>query len=379
MKKILHRAKKKAVHTAAEVKAKGEAYAEARRTESEPPKKVPKITNTAIPEHREEVLSSARKLIYPLQQSKHKIVLISVSLVVAALLAFFAYSTIALYRLGANSNFMYKVTQIVPFPIARVGRDFVAYENYLFELRRYMHYYETQQKLDFDSESGQQQLAEFERRALDRVVTLTYVKKIAKEKGITVSDQEVDDQIQLLRDQNRLGNGDQVFEDVLQDYFGWSVNDFRRYLHQELLTQKVVAALDVPTTERADAAYAELQAGTPFEEVAKKYSDDLASKDNGGQFGFDITKTDKNVTPQATAVLFSLEPGQYSPVVNTGYSLEILKLLEKKGDTVRGAHILFNFQDVNSFINDMKAQQPSRVYITLPEPPEAAIPQQPIQ
>lgn len=360
MKKIFKRAK--AVKET--VQAKGEAYAEAKRVENEPPKSVPKITSTSVPQHREEVLSSARKFIYPLQHSKHKIVLISVSLVIAALIAFLTYATVSLYRLGSSTNFMYKVTQIVPFPIARVGRDFVAYENYLFELRRYKHYYETQQKLDFDSESGQQQLDEFERRALDRVVTLAYVKKLAKEKNITVSDKEIDEQVQLLRDQNRLGNGDQVFEDTLQEYFGWSVTDFKRYLGQEILTQKVVAEMDKDTQDRAKAAYAELQAGTPFEAVAAKYSDDLASKNNGGQFGFDITKTNRDVTPQATNTLFSLQPGQYSAVINTGYSLEIFKLLDKKGETVKGAHILFNFKDPSVYTNDMKEQQPSRVYIT---------------
>jgi len=363
---------KKAKAVKENVQAKGEAYAEAKRAENEPPKTVPKITNTAIPEHREEVLSSARKFIYPLQHSKHKIVLISVTLVIAALIAFFTYATISLYRLGSSSNFMYKVTQIVPFPIARVGRDFVAYENYLFELRRYKHYYETQQKLDFDSESGQQQLEEFERRALDRVVTLAYVKKLAKEKGITVSDKEVEEQITLLRDQNRLGNGDQVFEDVLQDYFGWSRADFKRYLDQEILTQKVVAAMDQETQDRAKAAYAELQAGTPFEAVASKYSDDLASKNNGGQFGFDITNTNRDVTPQATNTLFNLQPGQYSGVINTGYSLEIFKLLERKGDIVRGAHILFNFKDISNYTNNMKEKQPSRVYIPTPPAPGQA-------
>lgn len=368
MKRVFRKAKK----TAAGVKAKGEEYVEAKRVENEPPKNVPKITSTAIPEHREEVLSSARKFIYPLQHSKHKIVLISVSLVVAALLALFTYATVSLYRLGSSSNFMYKVTQIVPFPIARVGRDFVAYENYLFELRRYKHYYETQQKLDFDSESGQQQLEEFERRALDRVVTLAYIKKIAKEKGITVSDQEVEEQITLLKDQNRLGNGDQVFEDVLQDYFGWSRADFQRYLSQEILIQKVVAAMDTETVDRANAAYAELQAGTPFEEVANKYTDDQSGKGNGGAYGFDITKTSRDVTPQATNTLFSLQPGQYSAVINTGYSLEIFKLIEKKGETVKGAHILFNFKDPSSFTNDMKEKQPSRVYIpTTPAPAPA--------
>lgn len=354
MKKIFHRAK-----------AKHQEYTEQKRAEFEPPKSVPRITSSDIPEHREEVLSSARKLIYPLQHSKHKIVLITVSLVITALLAFFAVSTISLYRLHSSSVFMYKVTQIIPFPIARVGRSFVAYENYLFELRRYKHFYETQQKLDFDSESGQQQLQEFEKRALDKVVTLAYVKKLAKEKNVSVSDSEIEEQIQLLKAQNRLGNGDKVFEDVLKDYYGWSRNDFKRYLGQELLTQKVVATLDTSTQDRAKAAYKELQAGADFGAVAKKYSDDQASKANGGDLGFDISKTSTEVAPLATDALFKLEKGKYSTIINTGYSLEIFKLLEKKGNTVRGAHILFNFKDISTYTNDQKEKLPSRAYISL--------------
>ncbi len=348
------------------VKSKQHDYVEAKRLENEPPKAVPRITNTTVPEHREEVLSSARKFIYPLQHSKHKIVLISISIFIITIISFFTFSTISLYKLQSTSTFMYKVTQIIPFPIARVGSNFVAYENYLFELRRYQHYYETQQKLDFNTESGQQQLKEFKKRALDKVINYAYIKDIAAEKNIKVSNQEIEDQIKLLQEQNRLGNGDKVFEDVLQDYFGWSREDFKRYLGQELLTQKVVASLDTETQAKAKSAYAELQKGKNFGAVAKKYSDDQASKNNGGELGFTVTRTNRDLTPIATDTLFQLKPGKISKVINTGYSLEIFKLIEKKGDTVKGAHILLNFKDISAYTNDLKEKKPSRAYIQAP-------------
>lgn len=345
------------------VKKKTDDFIEKKSAENEPPKKVPVITEKSIPEHRDEILSSARKLILPLQHSKHKIVTISIGLFLAAVVFFFTYTTIALYGLQSNSTFIYKVTQIIPFPIARVGRDFVSYENYLFELRRYKHYYENQQKLDFNSESGRQQLTEYKRRAIDKVINYAYVKEIAKQNNIKVSNTEVDEQIQLLRDQNRLGSGDQVFEDVLKDYFGWSVPEFKRYLSEELLTQKVVAELDKSTQERANKAFAELESGKKFAVVAKKYSDDLSSKNNGGEFGFSISKQSRDLTPQATDALFNLKEGEFSKIINTGYSLEIFKLNKKTGDRVEGAHILFNFKDINNFLNDKKEELPARTYI----------------
>src|SRR4051794_32643110 len=91
---------------------------------------VPRITNETVAEHREKVLGSARKYIYPLQHSKHKIVLISTGLFIAALIAFFTYCTLSLYRFKSTSGFLYGVTKVMPFPIAKAGPDFVAYENY---------------------------------------------------------------------------------------------------------------------------------------------------------------------------------------------------------------------------------------------------------
>jgi hypothetical protein len=326
----------------------------------------PRITNETVAAHREEVLGSARKYIYPLQHSKHRIVLISAALFIVTIVVFFTYCTLALYKFQSSSTFLYRVTQVIPFPVARAGSRFVAYENYLFELRHYKHYYENQLATDFSEPGYAPQLADFKRRALDKVVNDAYVKELAKEHGVGVSEQEVNDQITIVRTQNRLGGSDRVFEDVLKDYWGWSVNDFKRSLRQELLAQKVAAKLDTETPARAEKALSELKAGAKFEAVAKKYSDDAKTKDSGGEFGYFVDRTDRNLTAQTTDALFKLEPGQTSEVVNIGYSLEILKNLERQGYRIRGAHILFNFKDVNSYVNDLKEKQHAREYISLP-------------
>lgn len=333
---------------------------------------VPRITNETVAEHREEVLSSARKYVYPLQHSKHKIVVLSVTIFIITLVAFVTYCTVALYKMQSTSTFIYGVSRVIPFPIARNGAQFVAYENYLFELRHYMHYYEVQQKLDFNSESGQQQLAEFKKQALKKVIDDTYIKKIAKEQGIKVSDREVNDQITVLRNQNRLGSNDKVFEDVLRDYWGWSIDDFKRSLKQQMLAQKVVAKLDTATQERAQTALDELKTTNDFAAVAKKYSDDVATKDSGGDYGFLIDKTNRDLTPQTTDALFKLEPGQFSDILNSGYSLEIVKTIEKKEDKVRGAHILFNFRAIDADLNDRKEKNPTRVYVSIDPNPSTA-------
>lgn len=328
----------------------------------------PRITNETVASHREEVLGSARKYIYPLQHSKHRIVLISVGLAVAVFVLFFTYSVLALYKFQSTSIFIYRVTQVLPLPVARAGNAFVSYEDYLFELRRYVHYYENQLGIDFSDPQYVPQLEDFRRRALDKVVNDAYVKQLAKEHGVSISSQELDEQIDIVRSQNRLGGDDQVFEDVLKEYWGWSVGDFRRSLAREMLTQEVVSALDTQTHDRAETALRELKGGADFAAVAKKYSDDDATKDNGGQFGFAIDQTDRNLPAQTTATLFSLEPGQISDIINIGYALEILKNLERQGQQVRGAHILFTFEDISIYLNELKEKRPPRLYISLPQP-----------
>jgi len=330
-----------------------------------PDGKVPLITSESITEHREDVLSSARKYIYPLQHSKHKVVVISSIIFFSALGAFILYCGLALYVYKSNTSFLYNVTQVVPAPVGKAGSDWVAYENYLFELRHYMHYYTVQQRLDFKSDAGKQQLAQYKKRALQKVVDDGYVKRLAAQNKITVSDKELNAQIELVRSQNRLGANEKGFEDVLRDNFGWSVADFKRSLRQEMLAQKVVATLDTATQSRAVAALNELNSGISFADVAKKYSDDPYSKANGGEFGFLVDKTNRDLAPQVTDALFKLKPGQQSGIVNTGFGLEIVKNIETQGNKIKGANIVFSFKNISDYINELKTKHHQRLIIKL--------------
>jgi hypothetical protein len=318
---------------------------------------VPRITNDTVAEHREEVLSSARKYIYPLQHSRHRIVIISVVIFTALILAFFTYTLLALYRFNATSTFMYRVTQVVPFPVARAGSSAVAYEEYLFELRRYMHYYETQQEVDFASDAGREQLADFRKRALESVITTAFVKQVAKEQGVFVSRSEIDKQIDLLRSQNRLGGNDEVFEDVLREFWNWSTDDFRRQLADQLLAQKVASKLDQETHDRAKKVLAEARNGGDFAALAKKHSDDVSTKGNGGDYGFTIERSNREIQPEVMDQLFKLEKGKVSGVIETATGLEILKLTENENGKIQAAHITFNFKPVNTYVDPLKKER----------------------
>lgn len=331
---------------------------------------VPTITNETIAEHREEVLKGARKYIYPLAHSKHRIVLITSTIVIGAIIGFLIYCTLGLYRYYQYNAFLYRVTQVVPFPIARVNGNFVDYENYLFELRHYVHYYQSQQQATLSDPNYKSQLLAYRKQALQDVINIAYIKQLAKKNGVSVSGKEVSDRIAEVRNQNRLGSNDKVFADVLRDYWGWSVSDFKRSLKNEILAEKVAAQMDATTRARADSALAKLKAGTDFSELAKKVSDDPNAKSDGGEYSFGITKTNPNIPPQVVDELFRLKPGEVSAVivaspVLTGASptLEIVKLIQTDGTTVKAQHISFKLKDVSIYVDQLKKSQPSHTYV----------------
>ena len=325
---------------------------------------IPRITNETVAEHREEVLSSARKYIYPLQHSVRRIVAISSAIFAVLLFGFFVYVLLALYRFDSTSIFVYRVTQVLPFPVAKSCGQYVSYENYLFELRHYVHYYQTQQKVDFNSTSGRQQLAAFRKVALQSVINDACVKKLAAQNHVGVSAAELNSEITLLRSQNRLGSSNSVFEDVLKEFWGWSLDDFKRELKNQLLAQKVVSALDMATHQRAQNVLTQVVNGGDFAALAQQYSEDPGTKASGGDYGIAINRTNRDLSPQVVDELFKLEANQTSSIVETPLGLEILKVRERDGDSVRASHIYFAFKPISTYLNPLEKQNKPKTYIT---------------
>lgn len=324
---------------------------------------LPRITNETVAAHREELLSSARKYIYPLKHTKHRVVVISSWIFGAALVFFFAYTGFSLYKFQSTSTFLYYVTQVIPLPVAKAGPNYVSYENYLFELRHYMHYYQTQQQVNFNSATGKRQLDAFKKEALQEVINDAYVKQLAAQNHVSVSNEDVNNEVQLVRQQNRLGSSNQEFADVLSEFWGWSINDFKRELKSQLLAQKVVATLDTSTNSLAQSVLVQLQKGASFSKLAKKYSQDTTTSADGGQYGALIDSTDQNLSPQVVNALVNLKPGQTSGIINTGYTLEIDKVLSVQDGKIKAAHIVFNLKSINTYIQPLALKEKSHAYI----------------
>lgn len=77
--------------------------------------------------------------------------------------------------------------------------------------------------------------------------------------------------------------------------------------------------------------------GSDFAELAKQYSEDPGSAKRGGDLGF--TKRGDFVK-EYEQVAFTLELNQVSDIVRTQYGFHIIKLIEKRGESIRTSHVL---------------------------------------
>ena len=75
----------------------------------------------------------------------------------------------------------------------------------------------------------------------------------------------------------------------------------------------------------------------PFEDLAKKFSQDVGSGREGGDLGW--AKRGKFV-PEFEAAAYKLEPGEMSEVIESEFGFHIIQLIERRGNTIHTRHIL---------------------------------------
>ncbi|MBA7601103.1 Chaperone SurA [subsurface metagenome] len=89
--------------------------------------------------------------------------------------------------------------------------------------------------------------------------------------------------------------------------------------------------------EQISSIHQRLLNGDSFTELAREFSDDLASKDLGGDLGF-VRRGE--LVREYEEVAFSLSEGQVSDIVESVFGYHIIQLLEKQGERIRSRHIL---------------------------------------
>jgi peptidyl-prolyl cis-trans isomerase SurA len=108
-----------------------------------------------------------------------------------------------------------------------------------------------------------------------------------------------------------------------------------------LMNPKFDETAKAETRKKMNLLIDSLKAGTPFEDLAKRHSQDPGSAPQGGDLG--LVRRGLFVKEFETAT-FALKEKELSNIVETTFGLHIIQLLERRGDAVHPRHILLRIE-----------------------------------
>ena len=296
----------------------------------------------------------------PWVRRNKKALMIACGVVVGILVVIVGFG-VAIYKYKQDNVVVNTVSAIVPYPIATAGTSIVSYHDYLFELGSIKHYFKYQ-NIETTSADGKKRLSDTSLQLIDQLIDTTVLHQQEAKYKITVTKKEVDDQIDQIV---KTAGGTDKVKQVLDQYYGWTLDQFRVKVQDQLAKQKLQDKITSDDTVNAAAkAKAEdilkqLHNGADFATLAKKYSQDSSASAGGDLGTFGRGKMIKAFEDAA----FALQPGQISGIVKTQFGYHIIMVIDKPTpDTVHAAHILIKSVDFDTWLADQRAASHVHVY-----------------
>lgn len=219
-------------------------------------------------------------------------------------------------------------------------------------------------------------LRQARKEVLDMLIEERLLQRVAERFGITVEDEEVDKTIEQMQ------QGVKVAEEIMAEELaaqGFTLEGYRHFLKAQIRRSRIIEATIMPTISMTEEKVQEyyqnhknnylypevrvshilfkvtteaeeptptdweqakakvetvlqsLRKGTPFEELASRYSDDTTSAPSGGDIGF-FKKGE--IVPMLEGVVFRMQKGDVSEVIQSSQGFHILKVTDIRAGTI---------------------------------------------
>ncbi len=135
-----------------------------------------------------------------------------------------------------------------------------------------------------------------------------------------------------LLDLSKLRANAKIGDDALRAYYNAHIDDYKveTRAHVEHILFKTVGKTDAEIAEihqKAEDVLKQAKHGTNFEDLAKKYSEDDATKAKGGDLGWIVGG---QTVPEFQQAAFTVPKGEISDLVKTQYGFHIIKVLDRE-------------------------------------------------
>jgi foldase protein PrsA len=230
----------------------------------------------------------------------------------------------------------------------------------------------------FEGADGEGRLIDFKQRLLNNLIDQELVRQAAEDKGVQVTDADVDKQITQLKSGF---DDDKAFTEALTSA-GMTEDSLKGQIREQLLTQKLIESLDASATATdaeikayyeankeqfdqkaakrashilfkpedkatAEKVLKELNSGGDFAQLAKKYSTDTATAANGGDLGWPTSA----YVEEFQKALDGLKVGETSKLVKTPYGYHIIRVTDEREASQQ------KLEDVKDQISQILVQQ----------------------
>jgi parvulin-like peptidyl-prolyl isomerase len=280
------------------------------------------------------------------------------------------------YKSKTDNRFVDAIENIFPFPAIYVqGAGIISISEVKQDKAAIKKFYETQDfsrlgmRVDFSTQQGMDRLKIKEKDVANKLVENKIIEALAKQRGISISDANVNDEVNTSID--KYGNRQNLMSELGRLY-GWSLDDFKQKvvkpeLYAAKLTEAYSAEVDTSAQQKKinDLKDRVTVKKEDFAKVATESSEGESSK-NGGDLGW---STKDQLIPEVANVAFSMNVAAISDVIKSPLGFHIVKLEEKKNvDGEDMVHLRQIFVKTETFADWLKQQMKDySVMVFLPD------------
>lgn len=300
-----------------------------------------RITNETVAEHRERILAGGRKFKYPVQYAKHKLVFNAIIITVAVIILAVLIGWWQLYPAQNTSALMYRITRIVPVPVAVVNGEQVPYRDYLLQYRVSEYYHEKFGEIKLNTSDGKRLLNYDKRQSLNNAEQVAYARQLSHQLDVQVSRQDVDSHIDRERNMMNGRATQETYDASIKMYLGQTTEDYRLSVENGILKRKVAFAVDKDAEAQAKRAKQLTDANdADFNKVVTELSGSKGAKAVIGQSGMiDATSRYGGLRVDEIA---KLEVGQVSDILKSSTTDDgyyVVKVMNKSDTQIDFAYV----------------------------------------
>ena len=272
---------------------------------------------------------------------------------VAILAIFVGLGWAQLYLWKDTSDIAYRITKILPLPVANIDGENANYSDYLLYHRSSLAVLQTQ------GQSDQKDKVKFyQNQSINKALEVAYAKMLARENNITVDDNKVQDLIKKQQESSKLSQS--AYESVVKDNLHWSMDELKIAMKYTLLKQEVSFKIDKTADDLVSTIQNKVKSGKSLKDIADEMGNKVQPVFN---LSVSTDNSDGGLTKSATL----LAKGKISEPVKTlagdGYYFVTLNSLED--NMVNYSYVKVPLTEFNNRFNYLKNNNKVKYFISI--------------